>query len=145
MVVLSAEQWIEINRNIVEEFRANDGRCGGALAGNPMLLLTTTGARTGEARITPLTYHADGADFIVMASAGGSPVHPAWYRNLAADDDVVVEVGKERFSARATTEVGSARVEVFDRMVEELPRFADYQRDVEREVPVVRIQRLAAS
>ena len=145
MVVLSSEQWIEINRNIVEEFRANDGRCGGALTGNPMLLLTTTGARTGEARITPLTYHADGADFIVMASAGGSPVHPAWYRNLAADDDVVVEVGTERFSARAMTEVGSARIEVFDRMVEELPRFADYQRDVEREVPVVRIQRLVAS
>ena len=141
MVVLSSEQWIQINRNIIDEFRANGGQCGGALEGNPMLLLTTTGARSGLERTTPLTYHADGDDFIVMASAGGSPVHPAWYLNLVANEDVIIEHGSERFAAQAKTETGAERAEVFDRMVAALPRFADYQAGVEREVPVVRIHR----
>lgn len=138
---MTDEQTLDFNRTIIDEFRANGGACGGRFEGNPMLLLTMTGAKSGEPRTSPLTYHADGDDFVVMASAGGDPSHPAWYHNLVADPDVEIEVGTERFAATALEARGDERTRVFDAMVAAMPRFGDYQASVEREIPMFKLVR----
>lgn len=141
MLGMSREELLAFNQSVIEEFRENDGVCGGPFEGNPMLLLTTRGARTGEARTTPLTYHLDGDRHVVMASAGGSPTHPAWFGNLSAHPEVVVEVGSERFDAAATSPTGEERERLFADMVAALPRFGDYQAQVERVIPLVVLSR----
>jgi deazaflavin-dependent oxidoreductase (nitroreductase family) len=138
---MTDEQVLEFNEGIIEEFRANQGMCGGRFEGNPMLLMTVTGARTGRRITTPLTYHAYDDDYIVMASAGGDPRHPAWYFNLVAHPDVVLEVGTERFEATAVQTRGDERTRVFESMVAAMPRFGDYQAGVEREIPIFRLER----
>ena len=134
------------NDTIVEEFRANGGKCGGGWEGNPMLLLTHTGAKSGTERTNPLTCYAtnnEHDDYIVMASQGGAPTHPQWYFNVRANPDVIVEVGTDRYEAKAT-ELGEAeREELFKAMVEALPRFGDYQANTERVIPVIRLRRSA--
>ena len=138
---LSREQLLGFNQGIVEEFRANEGRCGGVFEGNPMILLTMTGARSGRTLTTPLTYCADGDDCIVFASAGGSPRHPAWYHNLVAHPEVTIERDTETYAATAVVTSGDDRAAAFDLMVSTMPRFAEYQDQVEREIPVVRLVR----
>ena len=137
----SMEELLAFNKNIIEEFRANEGKCGGRFEGNPMILLTMTGAKSGRELTTPLSYCADGDDCIVMASAGGSPRHPKWYYNLVSNSDVTVERGSEHYPARAILTEGKARQEAFSKMVAALPRFGDYQAKVEREIPVFRLKR----
>lgn len=144
MMGMTNEQVLEFNSGVIEEFRANGGICGGHFEGNPMLLLTMTGAKSGRQLISPLTYHAHGDDFIVMASAGGSPKHPAWYFNLVAQPEVTVEVGRERFAATATVTEGEERAQVLASMVEAMPRFGEYQDAVEREIPIFKLSRNAA-
>jgi deazaflavin-dependent oxidoreductase (nitroreductase family) len=134
---LSAEQWRELNSRIIEEFRENGGKCGGAFEGNPMLLLTTVGARSGESRVTPLTFHPDAEHYVVMASKGGAPEHPSWYHNLVANPDVVLEVGSDRFEGRAAEATDSERDRLYASMVEALPRFGEYQAGVERQIPII--------
>jgi len=95
----------DFNARIAEEFRANGGRVG-MFADTTLLLLTTTGAKTGAARVSPLVYFGEGDRYMVFASAGGSPRHPDWYRNLEANPEVTVEVGTETFRARATELAG---------------------------------------
>lgn len=131
----------DFNRRVIEEFRSNEGRCGGMFEDTPMILLTMTGARTGRSLTTPLTYTADGDDCIVFASAGGSPTHPSWYHNVVANPDVVVERGAERYAARAVVTEGDERRRAFDAMVAAIPRFGGYQSAVEREIPVIRLVR----
>ena len=138
---MSDEQVLGFNAGIIEEFRANEGKCGGMFEGNPMLLLTMTGAKSGRQLTSPLTYYADGDDMIVMASAGGDPKHPAWYFNLKAEPNVTVELGSEQFSASAHEVEGDERSRVFDAMVAAMPRFGDYQSGVEREIPLFKISR----
>ncbi|MGD9696601.1 MAG: nitroreductase family deazaflavin-dependent oxidoreductase [Thermoleophilia bacterium] len=125
------------NERIIEEFRANAGRVGGRFEGSPLLLLTTTGARTGLARTTPLVYLADGDRFAVFASAGGSPAHPSWYRNLLANPRVRLEVGTAHLEATASVAEGAERERLWAAQVARMPAFGDYQRAVEREIPVV--------
>ena len=138
MVVMSSEQWREFNRNVIAEFRANGGRCGGPLEGNPLLLLTTTGARSGKPLTTPLTVHRDGEHLLVMASAGGAPKHPAWYHNLAANPKVTVEIDDRRFSANAReAEAGEEHARLFESFKAALPRFGGYQEMVERQIPII--------
>jgi len=137
----SVGELLQFNRSIIDEFRANGGRCGGRFEGNPMLLVTMRGARSGRELTSPLSYCADGDDCIVMASAGGSPAHPDWYYNLRANPEVVVERGTERYRARAILTTGSARESAFAKMVTALPRFGDYQAGVDREIPVFRLVR----
>ncbi len=133
---------IAFNQEIIEQFRANQGRIvEGPLAGNPTLLLITTGARSGLARTTPLTFVADGDDCVVMASAGGSQTTPNWYYNLCANPDVVVEVGAERFDATAVVNDPEERDRLFRKFVAELPRFGAYQQGVVRTIPVVSLRR----
>ena len=137
----SKEALLDFNRQIVAEFRANGGKCGGQFEGNPMVLVTMIGAKSGRELISPLSYWADGDDCIIFASAGGSPAHPAWYFNLVANPDITVERGEEKYQATAVLTEGEARQASFDKMVSAMPRFADYQASVDREIPVFRLVR----
>ena len=138
---LSSQQWIAFNETIIEEFRANEGRCGGHFEGNPLLLLTARGAHTGRPYTTPLTYTRDGEHLVVIASAGGAPSDPAWYRNLRANPDVEVELGTERFAARAEEAPASERERIYDQVVAQLPRFGAYREATDRVIPVVLLTR----
>ena len=117
--------WVAFNPPVIEEFRAAKGQPGGRFAGNPMILLTTKGARSGRELVSPLTFHrdGDGADggIVVIASAAGAPKSPAWYHNLVAEPDVLVELGEERFAARAEVAGDPERSRLFDDRVA-LPR-----------------------
>ena len=127
---------------MVDEFRAHGGRLGGRWEGNPTLLLTTTGARTGLERTSPLTYHTDGDRLVVIASRAGADRHPDWYYNLVANPEVQVELGTERFAARAVVADEPERTRLFDARIAAMPRFGDYQTQTDREIPVVVLERL---
>ena len=100
-----------------------------------------TGAKTGRRLTKPLTFCADGDDCIIMASAGGSPKHPAWYFNLVANPEITIERGSETYPARAVLAEGADRQDAFAKMTTALPRFGDYQTSVEREIPMFRLVR----
>jgi len=140
---LTREQTLAINANVIETFRANGGEMpeGHPLHGNPTLLVTMTGARSGRTLTSPLSYTPDSDAFIVMASAGGSPTLPAWAHNLRAHPEITLEVGAETFPAHALEAVGSDRDRAFELMTSSLPRFADYQASVERLIPLFRLHR----
>jgi deazaflavin-dependent oxidoreductase (nitroreductase family) len=131
----------EFNRQLIEEYRANGGKVTGMFAGAPLLLLTTTGARSGQPRVAPLAYTTDNGRWIVIASKGGAPTHPDWYYNLRANPEVTVEVGAESFPARATITTGAERQRLFDQMAARMPNFAEYQRNTVRQLPVIVLER----
>ena len=133
----------EFNAAVIEEFRDNDGVVGGALADTPLLLLRTVGARTGLPRTTPLAYRREGERLYVLASKGGAPTHPGWYRNLRAHPVVTVEVGTERFEATATVLEGAERERVFAAIAHDSPTVRKYQAMTERTIPVVALDRRA--
>jgi F420H(2)-dependent quinone reductase len=120
------------NRKVIEEYRANQGA-----GGRPLLLLTTTGARTGKPRTTPMMYVPDGDRLLVIASNAGAPKHPDWYHNVVANPDVTVEVDAERYEATAEVPSGAERDRLFDGIVAKYPFFADHQAGVNRTIPVV--------
>jgi deazaflavin-dependent oxidoreductase (nitroreductase family) len=125
-------------KNHVEAYLASDGEYGHDWRkGTGTLLLTTTGSRSGEPRITPLIYGRHGDDYLVVASHGGAPKHPAWYVNLARDPDVEVQVLADRFHARARTATAEERPEMWREMTSHWPDYDDYQRRTGREIPVV--------
>ncbi|MGA5419230.1 nitroreductase/quinone reductase family protein [Streptomyces lavendulocolor] len=128
----------DFNQQVIEEFRANHGRVGGWFEGARLVLLTTTGARSGAPRTTPVGYFADGdGRILVIASAAGAPRHPAWYHNLLADPRVTVETGVFTYEADATVLRGEERDRAFARAVEADPAWADYQAKTSRVIPVV--------
>ena len=133
----------DYNRQIIEEFRSNEGKVGGPLEGVPLLLLITTGAKSGEQRINPLAYHTDGERLVVIATKNGAPTNPDWYHNLVAHPDVSVEVGTESFEARATVVEGAKRDELYAKRVAVMPGFAEYQAMTTRTIPVVVLTRKA--
>jgi deazaflavin-dependent oxidoreductase (nitroreductase family) len=135
------DEWLAFNRPVIEEFRANGGRCAGPLAGNPMVLLTTTGARSGQPRVSPVTYTTDGDRWVLIASKAGADHHPAWYHNVVAHPDVTLEVGDEAFPARAEVATGAERERLFEARVAVMPRFGRYRELTDREIPVVVISR----
>ncbi len=137
----SVQALLDFNTKIIEEFRANGGKCGGQFEGNPMILLTMTGAKSGRRLTTPLSYCADGDDCIVFASAAGSPKHPNWYFNLVKNPDVQIERGEETYAAKALITEGKDRKDAFNLMVTAMPRFGEYQEKTEREIPVIRLVR----
>jgi F420H(2)-dependent quinone reductase len=124
----------EINRKLIEEFRAN----GRALPGRPLLLLTTVGARTGQQRTTPMMYVRLDGRLLVIASNAGAPSHPDWFRNLTAEPAVTVEVDGAEYAATARPLDGD-RDDVFARIVDQYPFFADHQKGVDRTIPVVEL------
>jgi len=129
------------NRQLIEEFRANRGKSGGPMEGRPLLLLTTTGAKSGQLHTTPMMYIPDGNRLLVIASNAGAPVHPDWYRNLVAYPEVTVEVGNEIFEAIAIVTEGPERQRLWTRVVELYPFFADHQAKVTRQIPVIVLER----
>ena len=140
---MSDEQILAFNRDVIDTFRNHGGVMPeGPFHENPTLLLTMTGARSGRTLTTPLTYvtDADGA-LIVMASAGGRPRLPAWATNIRANPDVSIEVLGERYRATAVETRGDERTRALARMTDALPRFGEYQRTVERQIPLFRLER----
>ena len=129
--------WNERNRSVIEEFRANGGRAGT----RPLLLLTTTGAKSGRPHTTPLIYLADGNSMAVIASKGGDPSNPDWYRNLVANPTVRVEVKGESFETQARVAEPEERDRLFALQVEQYPFFGQYQQKVKRRIPVVVLER----
>jgi deazaflavin-dependent oxidoreductase (nitroreductase family) len=134
--------WHAFNEGVVEGFRANGGVGPGRWANQPLLLLTTTGAKSGQPQTIPLIYSTDGDRYVVIASKGGEPTHPDWYRNLVANPDVTLEVGGETFPARAEVAQGAERRRLFDQQAAQMPFFAEYERKTPREIPVVVLTRV---
>jgi deazaflavin-dependent oxidoreductase (nitroreductase family) len=132
----------DFNQKLIEEYRANGGKVSGQFAGAPLLLLTTTGAKSGKSRTTPLVYTKDGDQMVIIASKGGAPTNPDWYHNLAANPTATVELGEEQFATHAVIHQESAeRDRLFDQMAEQMPNFAEYQRNTTRRIPVVVLER----
>jgi deazaflavin-dependent oxidoreductase (nitroreductase family) len=131
----------DANQRIIEEFRANGGRVGGAFAGASLLLLTTVGARTGRRHTTPVGYLRDGERVLVFASNAGAPAHPAWYHNLRAHPGVTVELGGETYAATARPLAGAERDLLYARQAAAVPAFAAYQEGTDRVIPVVALYR----
>ena len=125
----------------VERYRASDGEEGHDWQGTHTLLLTTTGRKSGEQRTTPLIYGTHGDDYLVVASQGGAPKHPAWYLNLSEDPQVEVQVEGDRFKARARTATPEEKPELWKIMTSEWPDYDAYQERTDREIPVVVLER----
>lgn len=133
-------EWDERNRRVIEQFRANGGKVGAGKT--PHLLLTTSGAKSGLTRVNPLHYSSDGERLIVLASKGGSATHPDWYHNLVAHPQVTVEVGGDRFPARAIVAEGQERERLYNQHAASLPHFAGFQKKTRRQIPVVILERI---
>ncbi|OAN33579.1 nitroreductase family deazaflavin-dependent oxidoreductase [Mycolicibacterium iranicum] len=134
----------EMNRAVIEEFRANGGTAGGIFEGKPLVLLHHIGAKSGTERIAPLVYLPDDGRVYIFASKGGADTHPDWYHNLVANPDVTVEIGTETYAATARVLEGAERDEVYARQVEAEPQFGEYQAKTERVIPVVELVRAAS-
>lgn len=132
------------NEQVIREFRANKGRVGhlgGFLEDFPVLLLTTTGARSGRPHTTPLGYVEDGGRLVVFASAAGSPSNPAWYHNLVAHPEVRVEVGEESFGAVAVVAEGAERERLWALAVASDPALDGYRAKMDRRIPMIALER----
>ncbi len=125
------------NTQIIEEFRANGGKVGGQFEGAPLLLLHTTGAKSGQARVNPMMYQADGDNFAVFASKAGASTNPDWYHNLVANPRASIEVGDTTLNVVARVAEGDDRDRLWSRQKELYPGFADYEAKTTREIPVV--------
>lgn len=133
----------DFNLGIIKEFRENGGETTGPFKGRPLLLLTTKGAKSGEERTTPLVYSKDGDRLVVIASMGGAPKHPAWFINLRENPDVTVEVGTEKFKAKASVPEGAERNRLFAQQAAMMPAFSEYEEKTRgiRVIPVVALER----
>ncbi len=131
----------EFNKTTIDEFRANGGVVGGQFAGIPLLLLTTTGAKTGLTRVNPLAYMNHGDRHIIIASYAGAPTNPPWYYNLLSNPEVSVEMGSERFTAKADVLDEPERTELYAKMAGIIPVFSEYQSKTTRVIPVVALTR----
>ena len=127
----------DFNAQIIEEFHSNEGRVGGMFEGMPLLLLHHTGAKSGKSRINPLAYQDDGGRYVIFASKGGAPEHPAWYHNLIAHPNTTIEVGTEEIDVVASEASGEERERLFRTQAERLPQFAEYAQKAERVIPVM--------
>jgi deazaflavin-dependent oxidoreductase (nitroreductase family) len=125
----------------VDRYVATDGAEGHDWQGTTALILTTKGRRSGEQRESPLIYRPHGDAYVVVASKGGAPDHPAWYKNLLADPKVSVQVLGDRFEAVARTAGGAEREELWKLMAQAWPPYDEYQQKTEREIPVVVLER----
>ena len=129
------------NEKVIEEFRANGGKVGGVMAGKNLLLMVTTGAKSGQPRLNPVAYVPDGDHVAVIASNGGLPKLPSWYHNLKANPELTVDLGDGTYQAIATEVTGAERDDLYARMVAVDPAFAAYEVKTERKIPVFRLTR----
>ena len=134
----------DFNRNLIADLRANAGRAtSGPFNGGSLVILTTTGAKTGETRENPLAYTRDGDNYVVIASKGGAPTHPAWFHNVVANPDVKLEVLGETIPARARVAEGEEHQRLYDAQAAVMPGFAEYQKKTTRKIPVVVLEPVA--
>jgi deazaflavin-dependent oxidoreductase (nitroreductase family) len=129
------------NKSIIEEFRANEGRVGGHFAGKTLLLLHTKGAKTGLERINPVMTFVDDNRYIIVASKGGAPTDPDWYKNILAHPDVDVEIGTEHFPAIATVATEPERTQLYEKMEAVSSGFTEYKSKTDRVIPVITLTR----
>jgi deazaflavin-dependent oxidoreductase (nitroreductase family) len=128
----------EFNQQIIDEFRANEGRVGGMFEGMSLLLLHHTGAKSGTERVNPLAFLTDDGRYVVFASKGGAPTNPGWYWNLKANPDVTIEVGTDTIEATASEATGEQRERLFRAQADRFPQFDDYvQKAAGRKIPVM--------
>jgi len=135
---------VAFNDDLIAHFRKNRGVVTeGPFTGRDVLLLTTTGAKSGQPRTHPLVYTRDGDRYVVIASKGGAPTHPSWYQNLRANPEVTVEVGPEAFRAKATPVTGGPeRRRLYDQHAAINPGFKDYEKRTDRVIPAILLERL---
>ncbi|HEY5251871.1 MAG TPA: nitroreductase family deazaflavin-dependent oxidoreductase [Acidimicrobiales bacterium] len=133
----------DFNTPIIEEFRANAGKVGGNFEGAPILLLHSTGAKSGKERVNPMMYRKAGDDIAVFASKAGAPTNPDWYHNLVAHPEATAEIGTDTVSMVARVTKGDERTEIWEAQKKEFPGFADYETKTTREIPVVILKRKA--
>jgi deazaflavin-dependent oxidoreductase (nitroreductase family) len=127
----------DFNAQVIEEFRANEGRVGGMFDGMPLLLLHHTGARSGTERVNPLVYQGDGGRYVIFASKAGAPTNPDWYHNLKAHPDASIEVGTDTIDVLAEEATAEERDRLFRAQIELAPQFAEYEKKTERVIPVI--------
>ncbi len=127
----------DFNSKIIEEFRANGGKVGGGFDGAPLLLLHTTGAKSGRERVNPVMYQAVGDSYAVFASKGGAPVNPDWFHNLLANPRVRAEIGTQTVELTARVADGETRDRIWSAQKSAYQGFADYERKTSRQIPVV--------
>lgn len=131
----------DFNQGVIKEFRSNGGVVGGQMKGMPVVLLTTTGAKTGRTLTRPLVYTKDGDRVVIVASFAGGPHNPPWYHNLRTNPVVTVEIGAEKFQARATEVHGTERDRLFNQHAAAMPVFNDYKQKTTRQIPVIVLNR----
>ena len=130
------------NKALIEEFRANNGKVSGMFAQAPLVLVTHTGARSGQLRTSPLVYSRDGDRIVIIASKAGAPTHPHWYLNMVANPKVTVELPGETYEARAVVTSGDERARLYRAQADLMPNFDEYAAKTDREIPVVVLERI---
>jgi deazaflavin-dependent oxidoreductase (nitroreductase family) len=133
----------DFNKTLIEEFRANGGKVGGMFEGRDLLLLHTTGAKSGRPRVNPLAYRRDGDHLVVFGTKGGADTHPDWYYNVRAHPEASVEVGTERFDVVARIAEGAEHDRIWRAQKSDIPSFAEYEQKTDRVIPVVVLERRA--
>jgi deazaflavin-dependent oxidoreductase (nitroreductase family) len=133
----------DMNKKIIEEFRGNDGKVGGFFANNTLLLLHTTGAKSGKERVNPLVTFEDGDRLVIIASKSGAPSSPDWYYNVLANPEVGVEFGTKKFQAQAMVTSEPERTELYEKMESKFSTFTDYKQKAGRVIPVLTLSRLS--
>ena len=131
----------DFNTQIIAEFRANAGVVGGPFEGAPMILITTTGAKSGQPRTAPLVYLGFEDKVYIFASKAGAPTNPDWYHNLIANPSLTVEIGTETYAATAVEVTGAERDRLYAEQVSRMPGFQTYAESTTRVIPVVELQR----
>jgi len=131
----------DYNAQIIEEFRANHGKVGGNFEGAPLLLLRSVGAKSGQERVSPMMYLADGDRYLVFASKAGAPDNPDWYHNLKANPDATIEVGDDTLDVHAEELPRAERDQKYAEQAALFPGFADYEKKTDRVIPVLALTR----
>jgi deazaflavin-dependent oxidoreductase (nitroreductase family) len=137
-VLAEGRDW---NQRIIDEFRENGGKIGGPFEGAPLLLLHSTGARSGKIRVNPMMYQCVRDAYAVFASKAGADTNPDWFHNLVANPEASVEVGTETFDVTARVAEGSERERIWTKQKRNYPGFADYEKGASRQIPVVILER----
>ena len=133
----ASDRFNNFNQNLIADLRANAGTAtSGPFVGRPVLIMTNTGAKSGEVRETPVVYTRDGDNYVIIASKGGAPTNPGWYHNLVAYPEVKLEVLGETIPARARVAEGEEHDRLYDAQAQMMPAFADYQKRTTRKIPV---------
>jgi deazaflavin-dependent oxidoreductase (nitroreductase family) len=132
----------DFNRALIQDIRTNGKATSGPFFGRDVLILTTTGAKSGDVRETPLVYTRDGNHYVIVASKGGAPTHPSWYHNLVKHPEVTVELGSEKFKARAHVADGDEYERLYVQHADINPGFHDYRKKTTRKIPVIVLERI---